>query len=378
VDNLGEQGVDIFVNLSASPFARAKDLKRQRIMKKSSLKWNVPFLMVNTVGANDSVVFDGRSKYISSKGEVLVEGKAFEEDFVIVDTDKEIQTPVVKDSDIETVHKALVLGLRDYVKKNGLSGVVVGISGGIDSAVCAVLAKEAVGAKNVTCVTMPTRFSSEGSIKDSEKLCKNIGVEFVKIPIEDMFQKMTDDIRSNSNLTLKDVTMENIQPRLRGTILMAFSNTMNGRIVIAPGNKSEIATGYCTLYGDTCGALGLIGDIYKTEVFELADFINRDTEVIPMEIRNKKPSAELRHDQYDTDTLPPYDALDTVLKLYIEDNLSPEEIYTKVSMNKNTVDMIIEMILRSEFKRKQLPPVIKISTKSFILDRRWPVVHKFK
>lgn len=334
--------------------------------------------MVNTVGANDSVVFDGRSKYISSKGEVLVEGKAFEEDFVIVDTDKEIQTPVVKDSDIETVHKALVLGLRDYVKKNGLSGVVVGISGGIDSAVCAVLAKEAVGAKNVTCVTMPTRFSSEGSIKDSEKLCKNIGVEFVKIPIEDMFQKMTDDIRSNSNLTLKDVTMENIQPRLRGTILMAFSNTMNGRIVIAPGNKSEIATGYCTLYGDTCGALGLIGDIYKTEVFELADFINRDTEVIPMEIRNKKPSAELRHDQYDTDTLPPYDALDTVLKLYIEDNLSPEEIYTKVSMNKNTVDMIIEMILRSEFKRKQLPPVIKISTKSFILDRRWPVVHKFK
>ncbi|MCX6112605.1 MAG: NAD+ synthase [Proteobacteria bacterium] len=378
VDNLGEQGVDIFINISASPFARGKDKIRENLMKRYISKWNVPFILVNTVGANDSIVFDGQSKYISSEGKVLIEAKDFEEDLVIVDTEKEPNTKIIKDSDTETVYKALILGLKDYVRKNGFKGIVIGVSGGIDSALCAALAKEAVGARNVTCVTMPTRFSSKGSVVDSQKLCKNLGVEFIKIPIEDIFNRVVGDINSNAKPDLRDMALENLQPRIRGTILMAFSNSRDGRIVIAPGNKSEIATGYCTLYGDTCGALALIGDIYKTEVYELCKFINRNKEIIPKEIMQKKPSAELRHQQYDTDTLPAYDALDEVLKLYVEKEISPEEIYKKVSMKKEIVDFVINLVIKSEFKRKQLPPVIKVSEKSFILDRRWPIVHKFR
>jgi NAD+ synthase (glutamine-hydrolysing) len=378
VDSLGEQGVDIFINLSASPFARAKDVKRQKLMTDYSSKWTVPFVMVNTVGANDGIVFDGRSKYVSAKGKVLLEAKDFEEDLVIVDTKKEPSGPVTKHSDVETVYKALVLGLRDYIKKNGFKGVVIGLSGGIDSSICTVLAKDAVGAKNVTCVTMPTRFSSKGSVTHSEALCKNIGVELITLPIENVFTELTKDVNKAAKTELKDLALENVQPRIRGVILMALSNMKPGHIVVAPGNKSEIATGYCTLYGDTCGALALIGDIYKTEVYELAKFINRNSEIIPKDVIEKKPTAELRPDQYDTDSLPPYDALDEILRLYVEHHISPEEIYKKVSTDKHTVDKIIDMVLKSEFKRKQLPPVIKVSDKSFVLDRRWPIVHKFR
>ena len=378
VDNLGEQGVDILINISASPFARGKDKVREGLMKRYVSKWHVPFILVNTVGANDSIVFDGHSKYMSSNGKVILGTKSFEEDMVIVDTQKESNANICKDTDVGTVYKALVLGLRDYVRKTGFKGVVIGVSGGIDSALCATLAKDAVGAKNVTCVTMPTRFSSTGSVTDSQKLCKNLGVEFINIPIEDMFNKIVEGINSNARPDLRDVALENLQPRIRGTILMSFSNSRDRMIVIAPGNKSEIATGYCTLYGDTCGALALIGDIYKTEVYELCNFINRDEEIIPKEIMEKKPSAELRHQQFDTDTLPPYDELDEVLKLYVEKEISPEEIYKKVSMKKETVDFVINLVIKSEFKRKQLPPVIKVSEKSFILDRRWPIVHKFR
>lgn len=378
VDDLGSQGVDIFINLSASPFARGKDSIRHRIMKEYSSKWHVPFLMVNTVGANDSIVFDGRSKFVASKGKVIVEAKAFEEDFVMIDTEQEIDVKLKEYSDIETIYKALVLGLKDYLIKNRLKGVIIGLSGGIDSTICTVLAKEAIGAENVTCITMPTRYSSPGSVLDSQKLCKNLGIELIEMSIESSFNKMVETVNNNIETRLRDIALENLQPRIRGSILMAVSNTREGRIVVAPGNKSEIATGYCTIYGDTCGALALIGDLYKTEVYELARFINREKEIIPKEIIDKKPSAELRHDQYDSDSLPNYDELDLVLKMYIEDDLSPEEIYQLAPVDKETVDKIVDLVIRNEFKRKQLPPIIKVSAKSFVLDRRWPIVHRFR
>lgn len=379
VDSLGGQGVDIFINISASPFSRGKDAKRQKIMLGYASKWKVPFIMVNTVGANDSVVFDGRSKLVSAKGETVLEAKAFEEDLIIIDTEKEYKAPsVVKDSEVETVYKALVLGLKDYVRKNNLKGVVIGVSGGIDSALCTALAVAAVGPKNVTCVTMPTRFSSKGSIAHSEELCKKAGVNFIEFSIEDIFSKVAEVFTKNFGSKPNDITLENVQPRIRATILMAYTNSIPGHILIAPGNKSEIATGYCTLYGDTCGALALIGDVYKTEVYELARFINRDKEIIPQEIIDKKPSAELRPDQYDTDSLPEYDVLDGILKLYIEGHLAPEEIYKKTKVAKDVVDNVILLVIKSEFKRRQLPPVIKVSSKAFVLDRRWPVVHKFR
>ena len=372
VDSLGEQGVDLFINLSASPFARAKDVKRQRIMSRYATKWKVPFLMVNTVGANDSVVFDGRSKIIDKDGKLVRELKAFSEDLYVADTNNVEVGDSVKSSDIETVHDALVLGLKDYVRKNGLEKIVIGLSGGIDSSVCAVLSKEAIGAENVTCVTMPTRYSSEGSVKDSQKLCKKINVKLDEVNIDDAFSLLSGKGAFSSD------GLENMQPRVRGLLLMAYANSVPKSIVIAPGNKSEIAVGYCTIYGDTCGALALIGDLYKTEVYELAKYINRNEEIIPIEIIEKHPSAELKPNQKDTDTLPPYPVLDETLRLYIEEQLSPGEIYSKVKLKKELVDKVIDMVLRNEFKRKQLPPVIKVSSRAFVLDRRWPIVHRFR
>ncbi len=387
VDNLGEKGIDILINLSASPFARAKDAKRYRIMSGYAAKWKVPFVMVNTVGANDSIVFDGRSKVVDSKGKLVHDLKAFNEDIYIFDTDKLTYSKNPKYSDVETVHDALVLGLKDYMKKNGLEKIIIGLSGGIDSAVCTVLARDAIGAENVTCVTMPTRYSSKGSVVDSVELCKNLGVKLDEVNIDDVFDMMSSKGNSFKGDSLlkslvkpgfSDDAMENIQPRIRGLILMAYANTIPKSIVIAPGNKSEIAVGYCTIYGDTCGALALIGDIYKTEVYELASYMNMNKEVIPKSIIQKHPSAELKPDQRDTDSLPPYPILDEILRLYVEEQLSPEEIYTQVKSGKDVVDKVISMVLRNEFKRKQLAPVIKVSSRAFVLDRRWPVVHKFR
>lgn len=372
VDSLGEQGVDLFINLSASPFARAKDIKRQRIMSRYASKWKVPFLMVNTVGANDSVVFDGRSKVFDHNGKIVAEAKSFEEDILMVDTSDLKHGHIIKSTDVETVHDALVLGLKDYMKKNGLEKIIIGLSGGMDSSLCTALSKDAVGPENVICVTMPTRYSSEGSINDSKKLCANLGVRIDEVHIDDVFGDLS------KKGEFGEMALENIQPRIRGLILMAYANSIPKSIVIAPGNKSEIAVGYCTIYGDTCGALALIGDVYKTEVYEIAKYINRDKELIPREIIEKHPSAELKHGQKDTDTLPPYPVLDEILKLYVEEQLSPGEIYTKVKAKKDIVDKVINMVLRNEFKRKQLPPVIKVSSRAFVLDRRWPIVHRFR
>jgi NAD+ synthase (glutamine-hydrolysing) len=384
VDNLGEKGVDILINLSASPFARAKDAKRQRIMSGYASKWKVPFLMVNTVGANDSIVFDGRSKVLDSTGKLVHELKSFNEDIYIFDTDKFNYSENPKYSDIETVQNALVLGLKDYMEKNELEKIVIGLSGGIDSAVCTVLARDAVGAENITCITMPTRYSSKSSVTDSVELCKNLGVKLDEVNIDDAFSMMSNKGKSlikglgSAESGFCDDAMENIQPRIRGLILMAYANTIPKSIVIAPGNKSEIAVGYCTIYGDTCGALALIGDLYKTEVYELAAYMNIKKELIPKAIIEKHPSAELKPNQRDTDSLPPYPVLDEILKLYIEEQFSPEEIYKKVKGSTEVVDQVINMVLRNEFKRKQLAPVIRVSSRAFILDRRWPVVHKFR
>lgn len=384
VDNLGEKGIDILINLSASPFARAKDAKRHRIMSGYASKWKVPFVMVNTVGANDSIVFDGRSKVLDKKGKLINELKAFSEDLYIFDTDNFTYSENPKYSDIQTVHDALVLGLKDYLKKNGLEKIIIGLSGGIDSAVCTVLARDAVGAENVTCVTMPTRYSSKASVTDSVELCKNLGVKLDEVKIDDVFSLLSSkgsflpSSSASSDSGFSDDALENLQPRIRGLLLMAYANTIPRSIVVAPGNKSEIAVGYCTIYGDTCGALALIGDIYKTEVYELAAYMNINKEVIPKSIIDKHPSAELKPDQRDTDSLPPYPILDQILKLYIEEQLSPEEIYTKIKTSRDVVDQVIKMVLRNEFKRKQLAPVIRVSSRAFILDRRWPVVHRFR
>jgi len=337
----------------------------------------LPLAYVCVVGAQTDLIFDGASMCFNSKGELELMGKAYEEDFFIYDTEKKYEPIVdVEASYEEEVLNALTLGLKDYLAKTGFKKVIVGLSGGIDSALVTYIAVNAVGKENVHVVMMPSKFSSEGSIKDSEKLIRNLGISSDKISIEPVFEKILEVLSPAFAGKPADVTEENIQARIRGLYLMALSNKFN-YLLCTTGNKSEMAVGYATLYGDMSGALGVIADVYKTGVYKIANYINREKEIIPIEIIQKAPSAELRFDQKDEDSLPPYDLLDRILKGYLEEYKEYSEIVEEIG-HPEIVKKVLTLVDRNEFKRKQAAPSLRVTTKSFGYGRRFPIVQKWR
>ncbi|MGE5557445.1 MAG: NAD+ synthase [Bacillota bacterium] len=372
---MADAGATLLINISASPFYMAKDEIRFRLVGGHARRYNLPFIYVNQVGGNDELIFDGRSMFVDGRGKPAVIFPAFEEHVGTLDSTQSGSGSYVPLDRMEAVYRALVLGIRDYLHKTGFSKAVIGLSGGIDSALVCCLAKEALGAGNVTGISMPSPFSSPGSIEDAGKLAANLGVDFKVIPVTRIYQSYLDTLGGHFAGREADVTEENIQARIRGNILMAFSNKY-GHLVLSTGNKSEMAVGYCTLYGDMSGGLSVISDVPKTMVYELAQYVNRTGEIIPGSIIAKAPSAELRPNQTDQDTLPPYPLLDRILHYYIEEGLSPEEIAAR-GMCGETVRRVIRMVHKSEYKRRQAAPGLKVTSKAFGSGRRMPIAAKY-
>ncbi|GJQ23144.1 MAG: NAD+ synthase [Planctomycetia bacterium] len=377
VENLISQGANVIINISSSPFTVEKhDKIRLRMLIHDARKYQIPFIFVNQVGGNDDLVFDGNSVIINSQGKLVAQAAAFEEDLMVVDIkNPAVQTQPRIRSAIETVHMALITGLRDYAMKCSFEKVVIGLSGGIDSAVTAALAVEALGNRNVIGVLMPSQFSSQGSVDDAVKLSQNLDISYKVIPIKDVFEIYQKILQTEFKGMPCDIAEENLQARIRANILMALSNT-HGYLVLTTGNKSELAVGYCTLYGDMSGGFALISDVPKTMVYELAGFINREKEIIPLNSIIKPPSAELKPNQFDQDSLPPYDVLDGILKAYIEEARSVEEI-VRMGFDKKIVHEIIRKVSRNEYKRRQAAPGIKVTSKAFGSGRRMPIAHNF-
>jgi NAD+ synthase (glutamine-hydrolysing) len=367
-------GQRLILNISASPYWHGKCETRHQMIGALAKRYRATVVMVNTVGANDSLVFDGSSFAVNAEGELIAESKGFQEDLVIVDTETAKPLAIAAQPDEETrmTWNALVLGTRDYVRKCGFSWVLVGLSGGIDSALVAAIAVEALGAENVQGLGMPSEFSSEGSVSDAEALAKNLGIKFSVAPVRGIYEQFTQTLDPFFAGTPFGLAEENIQPRVRATLLMALSNK-TGALVLTTGNKSEMATGYCTLYGDMAGALAVIGDCYKTEVYALSRYANREREVIPEATITKPPSAELRPNQKDTDSLPEYEVLDPVLCAYIEEYRSAEDIAAAQGVDVELVRKIIRLVEINEYKRQQAAPVLKVSRKSFGMGRRFPI-----
>jgi NAD+ synthetase len=332
-------------------------------------------VLSNQVGGNDSLIFDGSSLAINAKGEVVAQAKSFAEDLVIVDPFTAAEIDVPEEDDSEGAYHALVLGTRDYVRKCGFRKVLVGLSGGIDSALVAAIATEALGAENVIGVGMPSPYSSQGSIDDSRKLAATLGIRYEILGISGLFSEFTKTLEPLFEGMASDLTEENIQPRVRGTLLMALSNKL-GALVLTTGNKSEMAVGYCTLYGDMVGALAVIGDLMKLRVYSMCGWINRGGEVIPQAILVKPPSAELRPGQMDTDSLPPYEVLDPILEAYVERYETPEHIAESYGFPLSLVQQVVRLVERSEYKRQQAAPVLKVTSKSFGMGRRFPIAVK--
>jgi len=373
-------GPRLILNISASPYWHGKAEVRQRMIGALAKRHNATAVLVNQVGANDSLIFDGNSFVAGPDGEVHTQARGFVEDLVVFDTDNvPTKTVSVSDTNSETqtalTWKALVLGTRDYVRKCGFQKAILGLSGGIDSALVAVIAVEALGAENVQGIGMPSEFSSSGSVSDAEKLARNLDIPFSVVPVREIYTKFSESLQPFFAGTPFGLAEENLQPRIRGSLLMALSNK-TGALVLTTGNKSEMATGYCTLYGDMVGALAVIGDVYKTEVYALSRYANREREIIPEDTLTKPPSAELRPDQKDTDSLPPYEVLDPILRAYIEDYCSAEEIAARQNVSVDLVRSVIQLVERSEYKRQQAAPVLKVSKKSFGMGRRFPIAAK--
>jgi NAD+ synthase (glutamine-hydrolysing) len=377
MESLVEKGATILINLSASPYQVGKEDVRYHLMRAHAQKFRVPFAYVNQVGGNDELVFDGHSHAFDRRGEPLAVLPGFEEAVAVIDTGQTgtpgLYTP--KEA-IAAVHDALVLGLRDYLHKTGFTQAVVGLSGGVDSAVVSALAAAALGPDNVLGVAMPSLFSSPGSRSDAEELARNLGVAFRVIPITPIYEAYRAAFREHFPVDRVDVTLENVQARIRGNILMALSNRF-GHLVLATGNKSELSVGYCTLYGDMSGGLSVLGDVPKTMVYKLARFINRRQEIIPANIIDKAPSAELRPDQKDQDTLPPYEILDQIIELYLVEAHSCEEIVGR-GFDPETVGWVIRAIDRNEYKRRQAAPVLKVTSKAFGMGRRLPIAARYE
>ena len=375
VADLAAAGADMLINLSASPFTVGKRQVRIDLFGGHARRHGLPLLMCNQVGGNDELIFDGGSMVFNGQGELVAEAPVFETSVLVVDVDE--LGPAVepaRHADEEMIYRALTLGIRDYLHKCGFQRAGIGLSGGIDSTVTAVLAAEALGPSNVLGVSMPSRFSSQHSKDDARELANNLGIDYAVVPIEPAHQAMMDMLAPVFGDRAPDVTEENLQARVRGNILMAISNKL-GALVLSTGNKSEVAVGYATLYGDMCGGLAPINDLPKTTVYALARWINRDRDVIPTSCIAKPPSAELRPDQTDQDTLPDYDVLDRILNAYIEERLDHEQICA-LGIDPQTVARTIRMIEASEYKRRQAVPGLKITSKAFGYGRRIPVAKK--
>lgn len=377
MDELKKQNPDFIINIAASPFNYSQAEKRKEILRLNSHKYDLPIIYVNHIGAQTELLFDGGSMFLDKSGNIIKELNYFEEDFCIIDTeivntDKQKEQSDVK---IKKIHDALVMGIKDYFSKMGFKKAILGLSGGIDSAVTLALAVKALGKENVLSVMLPTRFSSNHSVDDSLKLLENLDSKSHLISIEKSFNVIEETLKPYFDNIPFNLAEENMQARIRAVILMALSNK-HGYILLNTSNKSEAAVGYGTLYGDMCGGLSVLGDVYKTDVYELANYINKNSEIIPKNIITKAPSAELRPNQKDSDSLPEYDILDKILYNYIELEKGPSELIT-MGFDKNDVNLAIKLVNTNEYKRYQSPPILRISPKAFGMGRRMPIVAKY-
>ena len=372
-----EDGADLIINISSSIFHVGKRELRWKMLGVVAKKYSVPIIYANQVGGNDSFIFDGISTVFDRNGKLISRARDFKEDLVVCDLkDSEPSGDMhpVSDSETESLLKALIIGTRDYVKKCGFSKTVVGLSGGIDSALTAYIAAMALGSENVLAAFMPSQYTSKDNFEDTKELAEKLEIEVVQIPIDDIFKEFLKFLSPSFDESEPGITEQNIQARIRGTILMALSNR-HGSLLLSTGNKSEVAVGYCTLYGDMNGGLAVISDVPKTLVYELARYINTDKEYIPKRIIEKAPSAELKPGQLDQDDLPPYELLDSILKGYIEDFKSVEEL-VDMGFDKKLVKDVISRIDRNEYKRHQAAPGLKVTSKAFGYGRRYPIAKK--
>ena len=376
VKKLIEKSASILINISASPYAYGRREERYEMLSTLTASERIPLAYVCCIGSQTDLIFDGGSMCFNKDGQLVQLGKTYEEDLILFDTNKSYdEIEKVERIFEEEILDALVLGIKDYAYKTGFTKALVGLSGGIDSAIVTYLAVEAFGKENVFVVMMPSKYSSAGSIKDSEKLISNLGISSEMISVQPVFDEVLNMLSNVFEGTKENIAEENIQSRIRGLYLMAISNKFN-YMLLTTGNKSEMAVGYATLYGDMSGALAVIGDVYKTDVYRISNFINRKKEIIPKEIIDKEPSAELRPDQRDQDSLPPYDLLDSILRMYLEEYKEIDEI-TKELKDEETVRKVLRLVDLNEFKRKQAAPVLRVSTKAFGYGRRFPIVQKW-
>ncbi|MEX1114850.1 MAG: NAD+ synthase [Akkermansiaceae bacterium] len=376
VDQLTAKGIDLLLNLSASPFHLGKPRLRRAMIGGIAHKAKVPVVYCNTVGANDQLVFDGHSLVTDANGRIAAQLPGFETACLVLDPFLPVENDAsIADNEAEQLYRALVLGVRDYVTKCGFSSVCLGLSGGIDSALTAAIAADALGPANVVGLTMPSPYSSRGSVDDSFTLAKNLGIQCTEVPIAAPFQAIKQTMQPLFAGKPEDVTEENMQARIRGLLLMALSNK-NNHLLLTTGNKSELAVGYCTIYGDMCGGLAVISDLPKIRVYEVCRWLNREREIIPWNTIEKPPSAELRPDQKDQDTLPPYEILDKILELYVEHQLSSDEIISR-GFEESTVRWIQRRVDLNEWKRHQAAPGLRVTSKAFGIGRRMPIVQQF-
>jgi NAD+ synthase (glutamine-hydrolysing) len=377
VKELVNQNATVLINISASPYSYGKRAARKEMLSVLTKREKIPLAYVCCVGAQTDLIFDGASMCFDTKGELVKIGKSYEEDFILFDTKEKYQSiEKCEKSFEEEVFNSLVFGLKEYTTKLDFKKVLVGLSGGIDSALVTCIAVEALGAENVNVILMPSKYSSEGSIKDSEKLIKNLGISAQNISIQPVVDEILKQLNPNFNFSIKPIAEENLQARVRGSYLMAYSNNF-GNLLLATGNKSEMAVGYSTLYGDMCGGLAVIADVYKTDVYKIANYINRKLEIIPKEIITKAPSAELKPNQKDQDTLPPYEILDKILRMYLEENKEYNEI-KEIIGDEFIVNKVLKMVDMNEFKRYQAAPALRVSSKAFGFGRRYPVVQGWR
>lgn len=376
MDTLAKQGAELIINIAASPFDYTQAAKRLNILKDNVRKYNLPLVYVNQTGAQTSLIFDGGSLVLNAQAEMTARCRFFEEDFVVANPfASDVQPNSYSGDETELIHDALILGIRDYFRKSGLKKAILGLSGGIDSAVTLVLAAKALGKDNVMSLLLPSAFSSQHSIDDALALAYNLGTPCEIINIENVFNSSSDTLAAVFAGKAFDITEENLQARIRALLLMAYSNKF-GHVLLNTSNKSEAAVGYGTLYGDMCGALSVLGDVYKTQVYALAHYINEKRIIIPENSITKAPSAELRHDQKDSDSLPEYDILDKILFEYIENALTPVQIEA-LGYEKSLVERIVRLVNMNEFKRFQAPPILRVSPRAFGSGRQIPLNAKF-
>ncbi|HQJ46622.1 MAG TPA: NAD+ synthase, partial [Ignavibacteriaceae bacterium] len=377
IKDLVNQGASILINISASPYFYGKRTARREMLSALTKKDKIPLVYVCCVSAQTDLIFDGASMCFDKKGNLVKIGKTFQEDFLVFDT-KEKLNPVIECEGKfeEEVLNSLIFGLKEYCSKLNFKKVVIGLSGGIDSALVTYIAVKALGAENVHVLIMPSKYSSEESIKDANELIRNLNIKSDNVGIQPVVDETLSQLNTVLNSNVVSITEENLQARVRGNYLMAFSNNF-GHLLLTTGNKSEIAVGYCTLYGDMCGGIAVIADVYKTDVYRLANYINRNNEIIPKYIIDRVPSAELKPNQTDQDTLPPYELLDKILKMYLEENKEFNEI-NKVINDEALVRKVLRMVDTSEFKRNQSAPALRISSKAFGYGRRFPIVQGWR